>query len=500
MTFWRTTTPEIFRAVPLQLTEMHGVAVNLELGCPISDGCGRIGAINNKDIHNNPFCEWVGSATVYYRKASTTTMAAKRWLRTFTVLYAVTLMAKAGTTSPTVQRCPGLNNSASIACVNNYAAVLPYPFQRASASNGVDPGNDTFVETSVPSDPSFAMLANTTFVVFDQARGLNMVSTGTKLEKMFETRNDSIHEAPVYVPGLNAIIYSLPHQGIYEQQIINLNNTPPTIANYTTTPPVYAVNGGKLYQGEIYWASEASFPFPNPSNGSTVHQTPGIYQLDPYTGEAVTLVNNYFGTLLNSPNDLFIDSSGDIFFTDSWYGYAINVTTYPVHSPATYRFRPLTGALSIVEDTLGQPNGIGISPDGKTMYITDTGVTKFRGAPEDVLPRYTYNPHGGKSVYAFDINYAPPGNYLTNKRPIWLAETFADDGFHVSREGYLLGAAGNGVDVLSEWGELIIRIEVGGAINNLQFAGPDRSDLWLFGSGGIFRVIGLTGFHGLTDE
>ena len=39
--------------------------------------------------------------------------------------------------------------------------------------------------------------------------------------------------------------------------------------------------------------------------------------LDPYTGNVTTLLNNYYGTQINSPNDLFIDSVGDIFFTDS---------------------------------------------------------------------------------------------------------------------------------------------------------------------------------------
>lgn len=290
--------------------------------------------------------------------------------------------------------------------------------------------------------------------------------------------------------------------GIYEQQIIHLNSTPPTIANYTTNPPVYAVNGGKLYNGKVYWAVEASFSFPSPNNGSVVQQTPGIYQLDPFTGEVTTLVNNYYGTLINSPNDLWVDSVGDIFYTDSWYGYAINVTSFPVHAPATWRFRPSTGALSIVENSLGQPNGIGISPDGKTMYLTDTGITNFKNAPKDILPRYTYNPLGGKAVYAFDINTAPPGSYLTNKRPIWLAETFADDGFHVSREGYLLGAAGSSVDILSQYGELVMKIELPdfGAINNIQFAGPERRDLWLFGPSGIWKVSGLAGIQGMVEE
>ena len=427
-------------------------------------------------------------------------MSLPPWRLLLIAISGTAVIAKSTSISPIVERCPGLKDASHVACVNHYAAVLPQPFTRASAANGIDPENDTFIDTSVPADASFSLLKDTPFVVFDQMRGLRIVGADTKLEKMFDTRNDSIHEAPVYVPGLNVIIYSLPHQGIYEQQIIHLNHTPPTIANYTTDPPVYAVNGGKLYKGKIYWASEASFPFPDPRTGKTVLQTPGIYELDPYTGKVTTLVNNYYGTQLNSPNDLFMDSVGDVFFTDSWYGYAINVTQYPVHAPATYRFRPSTGALSITENTLQQPNGIGISPDGKTMYITDTGVTKFRGAPKDILPRYTYNPFGGKAVYAYDIYPSPPGSYITNKRPIWLAETFADDGFHVSKEGYLLGAAGTGLDVLSEWGELIMRIEVGGAINNFQFAGPQADELWLFGSGGIFRVTGLSGMHGLVDE
>lgn len=411
-------------------------------------------------------------------------------------LCATSVLAQSGYSTPVVGLCPDFETNPNVSCINRYASVLPYPFSR----NSTNPAEDNFPNTEVPSDPSFEHLRNTTFIVFDQPRGLSILGSAPKLERIFDTRNDSIHEAPVYVPGLNIIIFSIPHQGEYEQRLINLNNTPPTLENYTTTPPVYAVNGGKWYKDHIYWASEASFTFPSPTDGTSVQQAPGIYMLDPYTNTTTTLVNNYFGTKLNSPNDLFIDSKGDIWFTDSWYGYAINVTTYPVHPPTTYRFRPSTGALSVVEDTLGQPNGIGISPDGKTMYISDTGITDFEDVPEDQLPRYNVNPLGGRTVYAFDINSAPPGDYLTNKRPIWLAQTFAIDGLHVSREGYVLGAAGTGVDVLSEYGELLVRIEVEGEINNFQFAGVDRDELWLFGPGGIWRVTGLGEIHGLLEE
>lgn len=215
-----------------------------------------------------------------------------------------------------IQRCPGLENAGNVACVKHHAAVLPLPFERASITTSLL--NDTFIKTKVPSDPSFQLLANASFVVFDQARGLDILGSSPKVERIFDTRNDSIHEAPVYVPGLNVIIFSQPNQNIYYQKLINLNNTPPTIENYTTNPPVYAVNGGKLHNGKIYWASEAGFSFPSPSDGSLVQQAPGIYEIDPYTNTSTVLLNNHYGSLFNSPNDLWIDEDGDIFFTDSW--------------------------------------------------------------------------------------------------------------------------------------------------------------------------------------
>jgi hypothetical protein len=154
------------------------------------------------------------------------------------LLLSIGAQAQSGFTPPVVAQCPHLANDSAIACVNNYAAVLPYPFERATAGDGVDPENDTFVDTSVPSDSSFTRLSESTFVVFDQERGLDILGSSPKLERIFDTRNDSIHEAPVYVPGLNAIIFSQPHQGVFQQKIINLNGTEPDISNYTTTPPV----------------------------------------------------------------------------------------------------------------------------------------------------------------------------------------------------------------------------------------------------------------------
>lgn len=413
-------------------------------------------------------------------------------------------LGQKGAIRPVASRCSLLPAATNVACVNKYAAVLPYPFNRVITTTDEQLSLDSFRLTSVPADSSFELVRNATFIVFDEHRGSQILGTSPIYEFVLESRNDSIHEAPVYIPELRSIIYSLPHQGIYEQQLVNLSTSAPTIHNYTTNLPVYAVNGGKFFNGSVYWAVEGGVPFPNPSNSSeTIMQAPGIYRLNPITGEVNTLVNNYFGTPLNSPNDLYIDKdNGDIFFSDSWYGYAINVTAnYPALRPNTYRFRPSTGHLSIIEDTIAMPNGIAFSPDKKTAYITDTGVTDFSSAPADgSLPKYGWNRLGGRAVYAFDLVESPVGKYFVNKRPIYLAEEFAEDGFHVSSEGYLIGAAGNGVDILSQYGELLVRITTTNiSVNNIQFApGSDGSlsDLWIFGEGGIAKAsLNITGMR-----
>lgn len=92
------------------------------------------------------------------------------------LLIAATTQAQSGFTPPVIEQCPNFANDSSVACVDNYASVLPYPFVRATASNGSDPENDTFVDTSVPSDSSFPKAADATFVVFDREREVSTFS------------------------------------------------------------------------------------------------------------------------------------------------------------------------------------------------------------------------------------------------------------------------------------------------------------------------------------
>ena len=342
---------------------------------------------------------------------------------------------------PVAQACPGYQTP-TVVCINNHAAVLPLPFFRSSP-----PGNlaaalpdDSFNSTSVPGDASFSLVHEASFVVFDTARGSALLGPSPVLETVFDNLGSAVHEAPAYVPALNSIIVSRLSADTVPQILINLTATPPIKSDFVPSPPIYGVNGARYYNGTVYWAAVGSnFTF----DSKQYLQTPGIYALDPLTREAKPILNNYFGQAFNSPDDLAIDpDTGDIFFTDPFYGFALNFTTaLPVLKAQTYRFRPSTGAVSVVEADIACPNGVAISPDGRTLYITDTEAAKIDFAIA-TLPRYEIKAREPKAVYAFDLVWTPAGKVLANKRALWYPEQLIDDGFHVAADGTLLGAAG----------------------------------------------------------
>jgi gluconolactonase len=97
-----------------------------------------------------------------------------------------------------------------------------------------------------------------------------------------------------------------------------------------------------------------------------------VSHVDLGTRRKTVIVDRFEGKRFNSPNDLCVSPvDGAIFFTDPPYGLAGRL-----NSPA--RELDYTGVFRIAADNsvtlIGRfqnPNGIGISPDGRTLYHTD---------------------------------------------------------------------------------------------------------------------------------
>lgn len=161
--------------------------------------------------------------------------------------------AQTGIVSPLVQQCGPSN----VVCVNRYAAVMPYHFFRPDSFNGT---SIPFSATSVPNDTSFSLLNSSNFVVYDRAKGLPLLGANPTYEKVFNV-SEAVHEAPVYVPGLNKLFLSqlAPPAGFLPQLVVDLNKEPPTLSEFLSDPPVYAPNGGTFHGGLIYWGEYLMF-------------------------------------------------------------------------------------------------------------------------------------------------------------------------------------------------------------------------------------------------
>ena len=96
-----------------------------------------------------------------------------------------------------------------------------------------------------------------------------------------------------------------------------------------------------------------------------------IYRIDLATKKKTVLVDHYMGKRLNTPNDAVLGPDGSIYFSDPPYGM-LNRGPGPdrdLDYMGVFRLAP-DNSLTLI-DTMTQPNGVGVSPDGTKLYSSD---------------------------------------------------------------------------------------------------------------------------------
>ena len=86
----------------------------------------------------------------------------------------------------------------------------------------------------------------------------------------------------------------------------------------------------------------------------------GIQRVDPVTGEVDVVYAACDGVPLGAPNDLVFEASGDFWFTDLALG-------------AVFHAAADGSSIRRAASDLPEANGIGLSPDGSTVYVALTG-------------------------------------------------------------------------------------------------------------------------------
>lgn len=198
--------------------------------------------------------------------------------------------------------------TANVTCINRYGSYLPPSFSRDS-----DP-TVAYYGTLVPDDPSWKLVADADFVIFDRERGLELLGKAPKIQHSFFNLLNVIHDAPIFVPSLNKLFITQDGPpGNLTNIVIDLNEDNPTPKSFVTDPPVYQPTGGILHNNMLYWTVQGN----NDSLPGGLIQRSGIVRVDPATYEAEWLINNYYGFTFAGLNDLTVDPVGDIWFTDT---------------------------------------------------------------------------------------------------------------------------------------------------------------------------------------
>jgi gluconolactonase len=121
-----------------------------------------------------------------------------------------------------------------------------------------------------------------------------------------------------------------------------------------------------------------------------------IERIDPKTGAAHRLYAEVNGNKLSAPNDLVFDEHGGFYFTDLGKRYA----RHRDHGGLYYALPDGSKIMEIAYPTLS-PNGCGLSPDNRTLYVADTESARlwaFDIESPGVLKKDSGHAHGGRLV------------------------------------------------------------------------------------------------------
>jgi gluconolactonase len=222
-------------------------------------------------------------------------------------------------------------------------------------------------------------------------------------------------------------------------------------------------------QGRLIACEGAAFERP----GVKMKGTPRVTRTDMKTGTVEVLADNYQGQPLVGPNDVTIDGSGRLYFTE-------------LNGAAVYRIdAPGKIARILSAPDIERPNGIQVSPDDRKLYLVE--ANQAQGGAR-LIRRYDLEPEG--TVRNMRVHYDfSPGR--------------SADGMSIDEAGNLYASAGMnqlrgtsetldnkaGVYVISPEGKLLEFVPIPeDFITNNAFGGADMRTLYVTAGKTLYKV------------
>lgn len=207
-----------------------------------------------------------------------------------------------------------------------------------------------------------------------------------------------------------------------------------------------------------------------------------VVEVDPSTGRVVRVVlDKVNGKPIDGPNDLVMDARGGLYITD------------PQFTPEAQKSQPGKQVYYVAPDGTARvvigpgeyamPNGVEISPDGKTLYVNNT-----------------WQQPGENFVWAYDVG---ADGSLSNKRQFAMLHLTSDvldaaapadrvnsgaDGTAVDTDGRYYVATRSGVQIFLPDGTYAGTIWVPQYPVSITFGGPNNDVLYMVGESSAWAI------------
>jgi gluconolactonase len=189
-------------------------------------------------------------------------------------------------------------------------------------------------------------------------------------------------------------------------------------------------------------------------------------------GKVEVLAGRFEGKRLNAPNDIVVRRDGHVYFTDPAFGNQQDTRELDFYG--VFHLTP-KGEMEAIAKLKTRPNGLALSPNGRTLYVTDSDAKCVRAYDLGRGGDVDRSGAGGE------------GRVIVEKIP------GVPDGIRADEKGNLWVAA-NSVLSYSPQGKLLREIALPETPSNLTFGDADLETLFVTARTSVFRVrIGVKG-------